>query len=217
VPSSLWRRRHFHRRAFPLSPPPKRLLTNLRAKHVAFESCHQRPRRARAGSVCLGPRSSSEPVDWDQNRPILAAPNSSSCQAVAMRSPRLHSSGDALGLAGSDVEQAARCRPPSQEDPTHYLAKGAREANEETSEPAGTLQRYKDMTEVVPGVFVEPGNGFISSATRRSCLLGGQWWQDDPLAVTACVNACLGRCRGPRRAEHIWQGKARIAHRGNVP
>jgi hypothetical protein len=54
------------------------------------------------------------------------------------------------------------------------------------------FQQYAEMTEVVPGVFVNRGKS-VHLVDDSGEVIG--WnkdeWADDPLAVTACVNACL--------------------------
>lgn len=60
---------------------------------------------------------------------------------------------------------------------------------------------YEKLTEVVPGVFVdtEKGSGvyIVDDEGEVACWVDTEW-QEDPLAVTACVNACLlAAVKGP--------------------
>lgn len=67
-------------------------------------------------------------------------------------------------------------------------------------------QEYEDMTEVVPGVFYEPGAGvyIVDDLGEVVCWVDSEW--EDPLAVTACVNACiLAAVKGAAAVrENLW-------------
>ena len=52
--------------------------------------------------------------------------------------------------------------------------------------------QYADIPEIVPGVFVEPGDAvYIVDAQGEVCSWNADEWQEDPEAVTATVSAVI--------------------------
>ncbi len=54
------------------------------------------------------------------------------------------------------------------------------------------FQEYENMTEIVPGVFVNPGESvhIVDEIDEVACWNNDEW-QDDPESITATVNAVI--------------------------
>lgn len=54
------------------------------------------------------------------------------------------------------------------------------------------FQEYEDMTEIVPGVFVNPGDSvYIVDEQSEIVSWNTDEWQNDPESITATINAVI--------------------------
>jgi hypothetical protein len=75
------------------------------------------------------------------------------------------------------------------------------------------LKEYENFTEIVPGVFYEPGEAvYIVDGKGEVCSWNADEWAEDPTAITATIVAvALAAAKGPSSVRHNLETKGLIA------